>query len=172
MISPSLPRNEDQRLQVLYDLLLLDTPPEERFDRIVEFASTEFDVPICLISLVDRDRQWFKAKVGLDACETSRDISFCAHAILESNDLLIVMDAHADQRFHDNPLVTGAPHIRFYAGVPLVMDDGLAIGTLCLIDTVPRTLDDVDQAILRSLRDLLALELRSAKHDATMKGET
>jgi GAF domain-containing protein len=165
MIRPPLPANEEARLRLLHDLLLLDTPPEKRLDRIVEFAASEFAVPICLVSLVDRERQWFKAKVGLAVCETPRDISFCGHALLE-NDLLIVPDALHDPRFHDNPLVIGAPHIRFYAGAPITPKAGLAIGTLCLIDRVPRTLDAVEQAILRSVRDLLVLELGAPKDAA------
>lgn len=158
MSSPPIPANEPQRLALLYQMLLLDTPPEQRLDKIVEFASVEFNVPICLISLVDRERQWFKAKVGLQVCETSRDVSFCAHAILDDQ-LMIVPDALDDARFRDSPLVMGPPNIRFYAGAPLVCKDGLAIGTLCLIDTRPRTLDAVEQAILESLRDLLVQEL-------------
>lgn len=164
MIKPPLPANEKERLALLHELLLLDTPPERRLDRIVDFASTEFAVPICLISLVDSDRQWFKARVGLDACETPRDVSFCGHA-LASDAILMVPDASLDPRFHDNPLVTGPPHIRFYAGAPLLCGDGLAIGTLCLIDTRPRTLDPVEQAILESLRDLAVLELTTKRPD-------
>ena len=160
MITPPMPDNEAERLALLYELLLLDTPPERRLDKIVEFAASEFNVPICLISLIDSDRQWFKARVGIDACETPRDISFCGHA-LASSELLLVPDARLDARFHDNPLVAGAPHLRFYAGAPLVCRDGLAIGTLCLIDTVPRTFDAADQAILASLRDLALIELTS-----------
>lgn len=160
MLSAPLPDNEEERLALLYELVLLDTPPERRIDKIVEFASVEFNIPICLVSLVDRHRQWFKARVGLSACETSRDVSFCAHAIL-SDELMIVPDALLDPRFCDNPLVSGPPHIRFYAGAPLTCSQGLAIGTLCLIDTRPRTLDPVEQAILQSLRDLLLIELRS-----------
>lgn len=167
MITPPIPDNEDQRLALLRQLLLLDTPPERRFDRIVEFAAREFAVPICLISLVDSERQWFKARVGLDACETSRDISFCGHA-LGGSEVLLVPDALQDPRFHDNPLVTGPPHIRFYAGAPLVCRDGLVIGTLCLIDTAPRTLDEVELAILASLRELavLALTMPASGEDA------
>ncbi|MET0981651.1 MAG: GAF domain-containing protein [Telluria sp.] len=160
MIKPALPANEKERLALLYELLLLDTPPEERFDRIVEFASSEFNVPICLISLIDADRQWFKARVGMDACETERDVSFCAHALL-GNGILLVPDALLDPRFHDNPAVSGPPHVRFYAGAPLTCKDGLALGTLCLVDTVPRTLDPVECAILESLRDLVVRELTS-----------
>ena len=165
MIKPPLPDNETERLALLHALLLLDTPPEQRLDKIVEFAASEFDVPICLISLVDRDRQWFKARVGVDVCETPRDVSFCAHA-LGGNEILLVPDALLDPRFHDNPLVSGPPHIRFYAGAPLACRDGLVIGTLCLIDTRPRTLDTVEQAILNSLRDLAVLELTSPQAEA------
>jgi GAF domain-containing protein len=160
MIKPSIPDNEQERLALLREMLLLDTPPERRLDKIVEFASAEFNVPICLISLVDSNRQWFKARIGIDACETPRDISFCAHA-LHSHEILLVPDALLDPRFHDNPLVAGPPHIRFYAGAPLACRDGLVIGTLCLIDTIPRTLDAVELAILSSLRELTVLELTS-----------
>ncbi len=160
MITPPLPDNEAERLALLHEMLLLDTPPERRLDKIVEFASAEFSVPVCLISLVDSKRQWFKARVGIDACETPRDVSFCGHA-LGGGELLLVPDALLDARFHDNPVVKGAPHVRFYAGAPLMMKDGLVIGTLCLIDTVPRMLDPVEQAILKSLRDLVVIELMS-----------
>lgn len=158
MISPPFPPDEAERLAALYELLLLDTPPEKRFDTIVEFAASEFDVPVCLISLIDRDRQWFKARFGMAACSTPRDISFCGHAILQP-DIMVVPDAHDDERFADNPLVTHDPHIRFYAGAPLRLPSGHTIGTLCLIDTKPRTLDQVELNILSSLRDLLIMEL-------------
>lgn len=158
MLSPAQPPNEAERLAALYELLLLDTPPEQRFDTIVEFAASEFDVPICLISLIDHERQWFKARFGLAACSTPRDISFCAHAILQP-DIMVVPDALEDARFADNPLVTRDPHIRFYAGAPLALPSGQAIGTLCIIDTQPRTLDAVELQILSSLRELLVLEL-------------
>jgi GAF domain-containing protein len=152
------PANEADRLAALYAALLLDTPPEERFDKIVAFAATEFNVPIALITLVDSDRQWFKARIGLDACSTARDISFCGHAILQPA-ILVIEDALTDARFHDNPLVTGAPHIRFYAGAPIVDAGGHALGTLCVIDTAPRQFDTTDLAILAALRDLLVQEL-------------
>jgi GAF domain-containing protein len=158
MITPATPPTESERLAALYELLLLDTPPEARFDTIVEFAASEFEVPICLISLIDHDRQWFKARFGLDTCSTPRDISFCGHAILQPG-IMVVNDALQDERFFDNPLVTSDPHIRFYAGAPLTLPNGQAIGTLCVIDTKPRTLDDVELKILSSLRELLILEL-------------
>jgi GAF domain-containing protein len=160
MISPPLPENEAERLAALRRLLLLDTPPEERFDRVVGFAAEEFDVPIVLISLVDSDRQWFKASIGLQVCETPRSASFCGHAI-HTHEYTVVPDATLDERFFDNPLVIGAPHIRFYAGAPLELEGGQRLGTLCLIDTVPRTLDELDLAILGSLRDLVVSELEA-----------
>jgi GAF domain-containing protein len=158
MTPAPIPSDESARLNALYELLILDTPPEERYDRIVAFAAAEFDAPIALLSLIDRDRQWFKARVGLDVCETARDISFCGHAVV-ARSTLVVEDAALDPRFADNPLVTGAPHIRFYAGAPLQLEDGSILGTLCLIDTRPRSLDSTDLAILGSLRDLAVMEM-------------
>lgn len=163
----AIPANESTRLAALYQLLILDTLPEERFDKIAAFAAQEFEVPIAVITLVDADRQWFKAKVGTEVCETGRDVSFCAHAILH-DDIMVVPDAAADARFVDNPLVTGEPHIRFYAGAPLTLASGLRLGTLCLIDRAPRTLDALDLGILGTLRDLAVMELarREEQHDA------
>lgn len=158
MLPAPIPDDDADRLVALRRLLILDTPPEERFDRIVSFAAREFDVPIVLVSLVDAHRQWFKAMVGLDVCETGRDISFCGHAITSDN-VLVVVDALADPRFTDNPLVTGEPHIRFYAGAPLVLPGGHRIGTLCLISKTPRSYDEVDRAIHLALRDLVLEEL-------------
>ena len=158
MKQPPIPENESERLGALRALLLLDTPPEERFDRIVQFAAREFDVPIALISLVDENRQWFKSRVGLDTCETSREVSFCGHA-LSMDAPLVIEDALLDERFADNPLVTGPPHIRFYAGAQLRLASGLVVGTLCLIDQAPRRLDEMDLGILGSLRALVVEEL-------------
>ncbi|MGF6272776.1 GAF domain-containing protein [Massilia sp. UYP11] len=152
------PDDEAARLAALYELLILDTPPEERFDKIAQFAAAEFDMPIVLVTLVDANRQWFKARVGMPVCETGRDVSFCAHAILR-DEIMVVDDALQDPRFADNPLVTGAPHIRFYAGAPLALPSGLRLGTLCLIDRRPRTLDAMELAILGTLRDLAVMEL-------------
>jgi GAF domain-containing protein len=162
------PHDDDARLRALYELLILDTPPEERYDRIVGFAAAEFDMPIALISLVDRERQWFKARVGLGLCETRRDISFCGHAVYQRA-TLVVEDAALDARFADNPLVTGAPHVRFYAGAPLELADGTILGTLCLIDTRPRRLDSVDLAILGALRDLAVGELSGTPQAAPVE---
>ena len=158
MQEPPRPANEPDRLQALRKLLILDTPPEERFDRLTAFAAQEFDVPTALLSLIDDDRQWFKSRVGVDSCETPRSISFCGHAILQ-DDIMVVPDVNQDERFFDNPLVTGEPHIQFYAGAPLKLPGGQNVGTLCLIDNKPRTLDDIDLAILSSLRDLAVEEL-------------
>jgi GAF domain-containing protein len=161
MIPAPTPSNEAERLAALYALLLLDTPPEERYDKIVAFAAEEFDVPIALISLLDTNRQWFKSAIGLGGtCETSRDISFCGHAIMRA-EIMVVEDALLDPRFADNPLVTGPPHIRFYAGAPLILSNGYALGTLCIIDTRPRQLDPIALAILSTLRSLVVQELEA-----------
>lgn len=153
MIAPSLPIDETQRLMSLHSLHILDTPEENRYDRITRMARRLFDVDICLISLVDTDRQWFKSKVGLNACETARDISFCGHAILH-DEVFIVSDATADDRFADNPLVTGEPKVRFYAGYPIKGPNGHRIGTLCVIDTEPHQLSSGE---IRTLEDLGAM---------------
>ncbi len=158
LIPAPVPNNEAQRLSALRSLLILDTPPEERFDRIARFAMGEFDVPVALVSLVDENRQWFKARTGLDACETARDISFCGHAIEEAG-VLVIEDTLRDPRFADNPLVTGDPFIRFYAGAPLTLPGNLAVGTLCVIDTEPRIFSRIDQSILCALRDVVVEEL-------------
>lgn len=153
MQSPPIPPDEAARLVALRALGVLDTPPEERFDRITRLAQQMFQVPIALVSLVDSNRQWFKSCIGLDVSETPRGVSFCSHAILQ-NDTLVIPDAKDDPRFADNPLVTGDPFIRFYAGRPLKSTDGHNLGTLCIIDRKPRQLTPGD---LLSLKDLAAL---------------
>lgn len=159
MTSPPIPANEPERLAALRALLILDTEPEARFDQIANFARKEFDVPVALISLVDQDRQWFKSNPGLETLrETPRDIAFCAYAILESG-TMVVPDAQSDERFKDNPLVTGPTGFRFYAGAPLTLPSGLAVGTLCIWDTQPREIDMMDLVILGCLRDLVVEEL-------------
>ncbi|WGS48895.1 sensor domain-containing diguanylate cyclase [Paraburkholderia sp. D15] len=159
---PPIPSNESARLDTLRALHILDTSPEERFDRLTRLAKRLFGVPIALVSLVDADRQWFKSCVGLTASETSRDISFCGHAIL-GDDILLVPDALADARFHDNPLVKDSPNIRFYAGCPLTVPNGSKLGTLCLIDVKPRGLDDEEQALLRDLARMAEQELAAVQ---------
>ncbi len=159
-VSPN--RLEAKRLKVLWEYEVLDTVPEEVFDDLTELAARICEAPIALISLVDENRQWFKAKLGVTLGETSRDISFCAHAIKQT-DLFIVPDATRDKRFADNPLVTSEPKIRFYAGAPLITADGYALGTLCVIDKVPRDLlPDQRQALRILARHVVSqLELRN-----------
>lgn len=162
MTPAPIPINEARRIHALHALKILDTETEERFDRLTRLAKRLFDVPMAVVSLVDSDRQWFKSSYGLSARETPREQSFCAHAIL-GEDIFLVPDAHADVRFQDNPLVTGAPHIRFYAGCPLEVGEGLKVGTLCMMDTKPRTLDEHDRSLLRDLAKLVEQELVSAQ---------
>ena len=162
MEPPTKRANEATRLDTLRALNILDSAPEERFDRLTRLAKRLFGVPIALVSLVDADRQWFKSCVGLEASETSRDISFCGHAIL-GDDIFTIPNALADERFRDNPLVTGAPHIRFYAGCPLTVANGSKLGTLCLIDVQPRELDADDRALLRDLARLAEQELAAVQ---------
>ncbi len=154
MTAAPLPADEDTRLQALHALMVLDTPPEERFDRVVRFAAEQLDMPMALVSLVDGDRQWFKSRIGMALAETGRDIAFCAHAILQP-DTFVVEDALQDARFADNPLVTGAPHVRFYAGAPLSAPGGERVGTLCVLDSKPRSLQKVELAVLEALRTLV-----------------
>ena len=155
------PKNEIKRLKVLWDYDVLDTVPERVFDDLTELAAKICQSPIALISLIDEKRQWFKSKVGISVKETSRDISFCARAI-EGEGLFIIPDATKDKRFADNPLVTSDPKIRFYAGAPLITPDGHALGTLCVIDQVPRELrPDQKQALTILARHVMTqLELR------------
>ena len=141
MLIPPFPKNEEERLKDLLDIELLDTPSESEFDDIVKLASQICNMPISLITLVDSNRQWFKANVGLEVSETSRQVSFCGHAILQDQ-LFEVQDALDDNRFFDNPLVTEDPSIRFYAGFPLITNTGSRLGTLCVIDRVPRKLSN------------------------------
>ncbi|PCE26504.1 GGDEF domain-containing protein [Burkholderia ubonensis] len=159
------PPDEAARLATLHSLDILDTAPEERFDRVTRLARRLFDVPIALVSLVDENRQWFKSRIGLDAAETPRDVSFCAHALL-ARDALVIPDARLDERFHDNPLVTGTPGIRFYAGQPLRAPNGARIGTLCLIDTQPRSLAPDELSLLEDLAHMTEREI-AALHLAT-----
>jgi len=152
------PANEGGRVASLEKYAILDTDPEQSFDDLTLLASFICKTPIALISLVDEDRQWFKSRVGLDAKETSRDIAFCSTAILQS-DVFVVPDALKDDRFRDNPLVVSDPHIRFYAGAPLINEDGYALGTLCVVDRAPRELAPDQKEALKALSRLVLAQL-------------
>lgn len=160
MIAPLAPETETERLADLYALRLLDTPSEERFDRIVNLTKRVFNAPIVYIALVDSDRQWFKSKVGLCDIlkETPRATSFCGHTVLR-DEPLIIEDALLDERFHDNPMVTGEPYVRFYAGHPLKGEHGHNIATLCVVDTEPRALSEHEIEVFHSLAALAEHEL-------------
>lgn len=151
-----LPANEEERLKKLYEYEILDTEREKDFDQITELASLIFETPIALITLIDKERQWFKANIGLDDNETHRDHSFCAHALHEQK-VMVVNDATKDKRFFDNPYVLNNPHVRFYAGAPLVTPEGLILGTLCVIDRKPRELNQIQEKALEALsREIIA----------------
>lgn len=164
METAPIPGNEQERLAALHFLNLLDTRPEERFDRLTRMARRLFSVSIATVTLVDTDRQWFKAREGVALPETPRDISFCGHAIL-TDEILLVPDAREDKRFFDNPLVTGAPNIRFYAGCPLNVG-GYNVGTLCVIDAEPREFGEEEMQLLKDLA-LMAEEELTAVQQAT-----
>ncbi|MES1258553.1 MAG: GAF domain-containing protein, partial [Acidobacteriota bacterium] len=173
MEQPPLLADEQERLRALRKLEILETGPEPFFDRIARLASALIGIPISLVSLVDEDRQWFKARVGLDAAETPRNISFCGHAIAQ-NDPFVVLDTLLDPRFRDNPLVAGSPGIRFYAGAPLRRDLGSALGTLCVIDTRPHaSFSPRDAAILTELAGLVTEQmeqrLRNLQHENVLR---
>lgn len=150
MLKAPIKTNEKERLQALHEYAILDTPPSLNLDEITMIASYICNTPISLISLIDKDRQWFKSKVGLDASQTPRDVSFCGHAIYE-NEVFIIEDPRKDKRFKDNPLVTEQPNVTFYAGAQLVTPSGYKIGTLCVIDTKPNKLDKKQIEILKAL---------------------
>ncbi|MGI9626926.1 MAG: GAF domain-containing protein, partial [Longimicrobiales bacterium] len=158
MTKPLIPADEARRLETLQNLKLLDTPPEERFDRVTRLARRVFGVPVAILSLVDKDRQWFKSRQGLETIETPREISFCGHAIT-GDQVLVVTDAVHDERFNDNPLVTREPNVRFYAGCPITAPDTSKIGALGIIDREPRELSDEDLVLLRDMGRMVEEEL-------------
>ena len=165
MLIPLMHKNENERLQLLESYSILDTLPETDFDNITAIASQICNIPISLITLVDGDRQWFKSHHGLEVTETPREHAFCAHAIHDTNTVFIIEDARNDERFHDNPLVTGYPNVIFYAGVPLTNSAGLPLGTLCVIDNKPNFLNEAQLEALKSLANQVMnlLELRKNK---------
>ena len=163
MIEPPLPYNEEKRLAATRSLHVLDTPPEERFDRITRLATELFAVPTAFVSLVDDRRVWVKSRRGLEQAEMPRETSLCAHAILSPDKTLVVADATQDERFHDNPLVTGQPNIRFYAGQPLLSPDGLALGTFSIVDHEAHAFGDEQRAALRDLAKMAEAELTTAE---------
>ena len=162
-MKPPIPKNETHRLNVLWQYDILDTVPEEVFDDLAELAGHICEAPIALITMVDEKRQWFKARVGTSVRETSRDISFCAHAIMQ-NELFIIADASKDPRFKKNPMVVGQPKIRFYAGAPLKSPDGYALGTLCVVDSKPRILRDEQKKSLHILARHVETQLELRRH--------
>lgn len=162
MLEATLPPDEEQRLAVLFNLNILDTPPEERFDRITRMAARLFDVPVALVTLIDGQRQWFKARVGTDLHETPRRIAFCAHTLLHDG-VMVVEDATDDPRFIGNPLVTDNPNVRFYAGHAIAAPDGSKIGTLCLIDRAPRQFSEDQRNTLRDLAGIVAHEVAASE---------
>lgn len=160
MQRPALPSDETNRIEALLALNILDTPPEERFDRLTRLAKRVFNVPYVTVSMIDTHRQWFKSVQGLTICQTSRDISFCAHAILY-DEILYVENALKDERFHDNPVVVGDPKIRFYAGCSLEVN-GFKMGTFCVFDKKPRQFTPEDRQLLKDLAVLAERELATS----------
>jgi PAS domain S-box-containing protein len=163
MKKPDIAPNEIQRLSALHHYQMMDTSAEEVFDNFTYLASQICETPIALITLIDENRQWFKSKIGIDATETAREISFCGHAILQE-ELFEIPNALEDERFHDNPLVTGNLHLRFYAGMPLMTHDGYGLGTLCVIDKVPRKLTDEQRTSLKMLAKQVVAQVESRTH--------
>jgi len=162
------PANEEARIIALDKYGILDTDPEQSFDDLTLLASHVCETPIALISLVDEDRQWFKSRIGIGASETSRDIAFCSTAILQS-DVFVVPDALADERFRHNPLVVSDPHIRFYAGAPLINEDGYALGTLCVVDRAPRELAPEQKEAIKALSRLVLAQLEFRRNLILLK---
>jgi GAF domain-containing protein len=168
MGAPMMSGNDAARVDALQKYAILDSEPEQAFDDLTLLASYVCQTPIALISLVDEDRQWFKAKVGISATETSRDIAFCSTAI-QQRDVFVVPDALQDERFRTNPLVVSEPNIRFYAGAPLINEDGYALGTLCVIDRTPRNLAADQEAALKALSRLVLMQMEFRRNLILLK---
>lgn len=163
VIEPETPADERERLSSLRRLGLLDTAPEERFDRVTRLAQRLFDVPVALVALLDADRNWFKSHQGVEAEESPRSISFCGHAIHDPGEVFHIADASLDPRFADNPMVVDSPGVRFYAGSPIKAPDGAAIGTLCVIDLQPREFTEEDGRALQDLAAIVEREIATAQ---------
>jgi GAF domain-containing protein len=168
MGAPILSTNDAARVSALQKYAILDSEPEQAFDDLTQLASYVCKTPIALISLIDEDRQWFKSRVGISATETSRDIAFCSTAI-QQPDVLVVPDTLQDERFRTNPLVTAEPNIRFYAGAPLINEDGYALGTLCVVDRTPRNLAPEQEAALKALSRLVLMQLEFRRNLILLK---
>lgn len=168
MGAPMMSANDAARVDALQKYAILDSEPEQAFDDLTLLASYVCKTPIAMISLVDEDRQWFKAKVGISAKETSRDIAFCSTAI-QQQDVFVVPDALQDERFRTNPLVVSEPNIRFYAGAPLINEDGYALGTLCVIDRMPRNLAADQEAALKALSRLVLMQMEFRRNLLLLK---
>ena len=168
MTTPKPTRNEAARVEALHKYAILDTEPEQAFDDLVLLASFICKTPIALISLVDEDRQWFKSKVGVSISETSREIAFCATAI-QHPDVFVIPDTLNDERFRNNPLVVSEPNVRFYAGAPLIDEEGHALGTICVIDRIPRDLIPDQRAALKALSRLVLAQLEFRRNLMLLK---